>query len=187
MFNNILRLLKKFLVLTTKSGIILGKNVIIDFNVKIYNNKNKLLLGDNVYLRSIKKGYQAGMPFPTTLLIDSKNAQIQIGANTRINGAYLHAQKSILIGRSCVIAAGVNIMDSNGHDLNSKNRTIGRDVPEEIIIGDNVWIGLNAIILKNTSIGDNCVISAGSVVKGHFPPNSLISGIPGKIVKCIKQ
>lgn len=127
------------------------------------------------------------MAFPTTLLIDKKNAKIEIGANTRINGAYIHAQKSIRIGKNCVIASGVNIMDSNGHILYSDNRTIGRDSPKEITIGDNVWLGLNAIILKGTYIGDNCVIAAGSVVKGSFPPNSLIIGNPGKVVKNIKD
>ncbi len=187
MIYKLLRLFKRLLLIITNSGVVYGKNVRIDFNVKIYNNSNKLIIGDNVYLRSISKGYQASMAFPTTLLIDKKNAKIEIGANTRINGAYIHAQKSIRIGKNCVIASGVNIMDSNGHILYSDNRTIGRDSPKEITIGDNVWLGLNAIILKGTYIGDNCVIAAGSVVKGSFPPNSLIIGNPGKVVKNIKD
>lgn len=46
-----------------------------------------------------------------------------------------------------------------------------------------MWIGLNALILKGTIIGDNCVVGAGAVVKGKFPANCVIAGNPAKIVK----
>lgn len=87
------------------------------------------------------------------------------------------------MGHNCVIASGVNIIDSNGHIVLSRNRTIGRDDAKPIEIGNNVWIGLNTTILKNTRIGNNCVIAAGSVVKGQFPDNVLIQGNPAIIVK----
>ncbi len=96
------------------------------------------------------------------------------------------SKKKILIGENCVIASGVNIIDSNGHILLSTDRTKGRDNAEEIIIGNNVWIGLNATILKGSIIGENSVIAAGSVVKGIFPPNSLIVGNPAVLVKELK-
>lgn len=166
-----------------RGKIILGKNVKMDFNSRIYNHLGFITLGNNVYLRSKIKGYQAGMPFPTTLLIDVEGATINIGENTRINGAYIHSQKMIMIGKNCVIASGVQILDSNGHQLLSSNRTIGRDLPEEIVIGNNVWIGLNAVILKGSNIGDNSVISTGSIVKGMFSSNSLIIGNPAIAVK----
>src|SRR5690554_5217397 len=172
MINKVLGYIKKYIE-SKKRNVIFGSNTKIDWSTKIYNNSNQLVLGDNVYLRSIRKGYQAGMPFPTTILIDVKGASVKIGNNSRINGAYIHAQSSIKIGSNCVIASGTNIIDSNGHILKSVDRTKGGDIPEKIEIGNNVWIGLNAIILKNTRIGDNSVISAGSVVKGVFPPNSL--------------
>lgn len=160
-------------------------NAIIDYKTVIINKKNRITIGSNVYLRSVSKGYQAGMPFPTTLLTDVKNATIAIGANSRINGAYIHAQDSITIGQNCVVASGVNIIDTNGHELYSTDRTVNRDKPEKIQIGNNVWIGLNAIILKGTIIGDNSVVSAGSVVKGNFPSNSLIMGNPATVVKTL--
>lgn len=139
-------------------------------------------IGDNVYLRSNPDGYHTGIPFPTSLLADKPDALISIGANCRLNGVYVHSQKAIQIGDNCVIAAGVNIIDSNGHQVNSSNRTIGRDDSQPIIIGNNVWIGLNAIILKGSVIGDNSVVTAGSVVKGVFPNNALIQGNPAQNV-----
>src|SRR5690606_16110848 len=162
-----------------------GMNVRIDLKTKIDISNNNLILGDNVYLRSNPKGYHAAMPFATTILIDVKGASVEIGNNCRINGTYIHAQKKIKIGNNTVIAAGVQIVDSNGHETISTNRTVGRDIPESIIIEENVWIGLNSIILKGTHIGKNSIIGANSVVKGIFPDNSLLIGNPAKVVKIL--
>lgn len=182
---NILRNFKKLLLHYCFTGIKVGQGSMIDYNVKVINKKSRIIIGDMVYLRGISKGYQAGMPFPTTLLLDVPGSELFIGNKTRINGAYIHAQKKIHIGENSVIASGVNILDTNGHEVYSHDRTKGRDKPESVIIGDNVWIGLNAIILKGTEIGNNSVVSAGSVVKGGFPSNSLIVGNPAKVVKTI--
>lgn len=160
------------------------KSVKIDWQTRFIQKKDtSVILEENVNLRSNKIGYHAGMNYPVTFLLDNKNATVRIGKNTRLNGVYIHAEKNITIGKNCVIAANVNILDSNGHILNSLNRTLGRDTPSPIIIGNNVWIGLNSIILKETTIGDNSVVAAGSIVKGNFPENVLIAGNPATVVK----
>ena len=162
-------------------NITLGKNCSVFYKSSIIN-LGRVIIGNNVKLGRSHILYHAGMPFFTTLFTFDADATIKIGDNCRVNGAYIHAQKEIFIGNNCVIASGVNIIDSNGHELISKNRTIGRDKPKSIEIGNNVWIGLNVTILKGTSIGNNCVIAAGSVVKGEFPDNVLIQGNPAVIV-----
>lgn len=160
-----------------KAEVRIADSVRLDKNSKLLAYPGtRICVDKNVYLRSNPNGYHTGMPFPTTLIADVPGASISIGENCRLNGVYVHSQQTIQIGANCVIAAGVNIMDSNGHQVNSSNRTVGRDKPQPIIIGNNVWIGLNAIILKGTVIGDNSVVTAGSVVKGIFPNNSLIQG-----------
>jgi acetyltransferase-like isoleucine patch superfamily enzyme len=177
MFSKIIRfILQKFkiILLFFNQRIIIGKNCRIDFITRI-NVVGKLYIGDNVSLRSYKKGYQAAMPYPTTILVDIKEATVTIGKNSRINGAYIHAQNSVTIGTNCLIASGVQILDSNGHEVISPNRTNGRDCPNPITIGNNVWIGINAIILKGTHIGDNCVIGANVVVKGNIKDNSIVT------------
>lgn len=170
------------LLLHSKKNIILGKGVRIDNKTRLITNGKKLKIGSNVYLRSRSQGYHAGMPFSTTILLDNKGAMCIIGDNCRINGVYIHAKSKIFIGSNTVIAAGVNILDSNGHEVYSENRTQGRDIPKEIHIGNNVWIGLNSIILKGTHIGDNSIVAAGSVVKGVFPCNVIVQGNPAVIV-----
>lgn len=160
-----------------KKGVIIGNGTRIFYKSAILNwsQNGRVLVGDNSMIGRYKLGYHAGMPFYTTLLTDGENSKIIIGDNCRINGAYIHAKKSISIGDNCVIASGVNIIDSNGHEVKSNNRTVGRDEPSEIVIGNNVWIGLNAIILKDTQIGDNSIVAAGTVVKGYYGANSIIS------------
>jgi len=172
------------LILRHKRGLSIGKNTRIDYKtiVRIWNSGN-IIIGNKTRLQSNQRGAHTAKPFPATLFVDKKNALIEIGDNSIIGAAYIHAQKKISIGNKCVISSGVNIMDSNAHILLSNNRTVGRDEPKEIIIGNNVWIALNSIVLKGTTIGDNCVVAAGSVVKGIFPENSLIQGNPAKVIK----
>lgn len=161
----------------------IGKGSVVYYRSSLIYKKGRISIGNECIIGRTRKNYHVGMPFFTTLLVDAPNAFIKIGDNTRINGAYIHAKIGITIGDKCVIASGVNVIDSNGHILNSLDRTLGRDIPKEIIIGNNVWIGLNVTILKGTIIGDNSVVSAGSIVKGVFPNNSLIQGNPATLVK----
>lgn len=148
--------------------------------------KGKINMDDGVHLRSREFGYHSGMPFRSTLFADGDEAIIKIGENTRLNGCYVHSKCEITIGQNCAIASGVNILDSNGHKTLSTNRILERDNPHAIRIGNNVWIGLNVVVLKGSKIGDNSIIGANSVVKGDFPNNSLIIGNPAKMVKTLE-
>ncbi len=98
-----------------------------------------------------------------------------IGDNCKI-----HVYKQLIIGSNTIISWNVSIMDGDGHSLiyGDKNNT-----PMSIIIGNNVWIGNNAIILKGVNIGDNSVIAAGSVVTQSVPSCSLVAGNPAKIIR----
>ena len=78
-------------------------------------------------------------------------------------------------------------MDYNAHKTYVYPRGTQPDSPSPINIGNNVWIGINAIILKGTKIGDHSIVGAGSVVKGEFPPYSLIIGNPAHLVKILDK
>ena len=164
-----------------RHGIEIGANTVLYYKSSInclpnsYKEHGGVTIGKNCRIGVPSRNYHGGMPFPTALLCDGKGSRITIGDNCRLNGVYVHAQKIITIGNNCVMASGVNIIDSNGHETNSLDRTKGRDIPKEIVIGNNVWIGLNSIILKGSIIGDNTIIAAGSVVKGVVPANSIYS------------
>lgn len=168
-------------LLSHKNGVKIGTGSNVYYRSRIdccsvcYKNGGRVIVGKKCTIGHSEIKYHGGMPFYTCLLSDGKGSKIVIGDNCRVNGAYIHAEKGITIGNNCVIATGVNIIDSNGHQVKSIDRTTGRDEPKEIIIGNNVWICMNATILKGSIIGDNSIIAAGSVVQGVIPPNSIAS------------
>jgi acetyltransferase-like isoleucine patch superfamily enzyme len=149
-------------------------------------NGGSIIIHPSVLLNSLQEGYHVGMPFETTIIADSPGARIQIGENCRIHATYIHAWKSIFIGKGVLIGAGTNIIDSNGHSSNvryARFRKNFRDTPGDINIGDFVWIGMNCIILKGVSVGECTIISAGSVVKNSIPAFSLAEGNPAKVIQ----
>ena len=135
-----------YIIILFSSNVKIGRNSIIHYRSSIIN-LGSVKIGSNCKIGASPKQYHAGMPFYTRLLCDGSNSSITIGDNCRINGASIHAESNVYIGDNCVIASGVSIMDSNGHVVYSMNRTIGRDAPRPINIGNNVWIGLNSVVL----------------------------------------
>lgn len=147
-------------------------------------------IGVGTLINSRNRGYHINMHSPCKLMADKSGSQIIIGQNCRIHGTLLHAQKRILIGNRVLIAANTQIMDSNGHVISFDQpvlRLSKRDEPKVVIIGNDVWIGANAIIMKDTHIGDNVVIQAGSVVPpgSRFPSNCLVGGNPAVVLKAV--
>lgn len=106
-----------------------------------------------------------------------KGSVLNIGSNVSFNNnCTLTCRGKISIGDDTNIGPNCAIFDHD-HDYRSSNRK-GNYKVGSIAIGKNVWIGANVTILKDSAIGDNCVIGAGSVVKGIYCDNTLIAGNP---------
>lgn len=106
---------------------------------------------------------------------------IFIGKNVFINfGCHFQDQGGIYIGDNVLIGSQVVFATIN-HDINPDNR--GDNIPASIRIGNNVWIGSHATILPGVSVGDNAVIAAGAVVTKNVPANTIVGGVPAKIIK----
>lgn len=184
------RIYRKLLISYTKlkyfaqQSITVGKDSIIYPSSRIATTckGGSIKIGNNCIIGRSKSSSIIGHFFPTKIVVKEDDAKVTIGNNTNLNGVYIASRKSVEIGNNCRIAAGVTILDHNGHLVNSCNRTYGQDNPKSVIIGNNVWLGTNCIVLKDTVIGDNCVVSCGSIIKGVFEPNSIIQGNPGVVV-----
>ena len=106
-----------------------------------------------------------------------KGSQLYIGENTTVNTeCVLDSRSRLEIGSSCSISRGV-LMLSLTHDHRISSFPL---LKKEVIIGDGVWIGANAIIIPGVNLGSNCVVGAGSVVTKNFPPYSILAGNPAK-------
>jgi acetyltransferase-like isoleucine patch superfamily enzyme len=127
-----------------------------------------------------------------------ENGRCSVGDFTLMNGALVMAEELIEIGSYCLISWNVGIADSDFHPIDPHERR--RDAialapyykerpPRPSIrtapvrIGDNVWVGMNAVILKGVTVGENAVIAAGSVVSKSVAPNTVVAGNPAVVVK----
>lgn len=93
------------------------------------------------------------------------------------------ASTEIQFGKDCLLSWDILIMDTDFHKLKDESGNIFNS-PKPIIIGNRVWIGCRSIVLKGTSIPDNCVIGANSTVSKPLEnENGLYVGSPSKLVK----
>ncbi len=135
----------------------------------------------------------------SALVFEKDGARIAVGSNTFMCGAVLSCAQSIVVGSHVQIAWGVVIMDHNSHSLNYLERR--NDLPKALIgektwndvkiaavcIEDDVWVGVNAIILKGVRIGHGAIIAAGSVVTKDVPPMCVVAGNPAKIIRYLDK
>jgi len=127
-----------------------------------------------------------------------ENGRCTVGDFTLLNGALIMAEEQIEIGSHCLISWNVGIADSDFHPLEPAQRIIDahalapffKDRPSRpklrtapVIISDNVWIGMNAVILKGVTIGENSVVAAGAVVTKSVPPDVVVAGNPAVVTK----
>lgn len=133
----------------------------------------------------------AGCRIAGQLLVFRHGGAIRIGEWCYIGeDSRIWSASSIHIGDRVLISHNVNVHDCDSHTLDARSRHAQfraialsghPEAPERIaarpvVIGDDVWIGFNAIVLKGSNIGARSVIAAGSVVTGEVPPDSLYIG-----------
>jgi maltose O-acetyltransferase len=129
-----------------------------------------LRLGRNAWLRT-EYGNNHITVFP--------GARIEIGPGALINGGMLHAKGEIRIGEDARIGFGARILDSNLHPLDSETP----ERTEPVHIGDRVWIGASAMVMRGVKIGDDVVVGAGALVTRDLPSRVLAVGSPAKPIR----
>jgi acetyltransferase-like isoleucine patch superfamily enzyme len=123
------------------------------------------------------------VPWPvhfTSRVLYPKN--IKIGNNSvpgMAGSCYIQARNGIIIGHNLWTGPGVGLISSN-HDLDNYEAHVEKG---PIMIGDNVWIGMNAVVMPGVKIGDNVVVGANSVVTNDIPPNRIAAGNPCRVIR----
>jgi maltose O-acetyltransferase len=105
-----------------------------------------------------------------------------VGHDTMIAGgdAVVRIGRNVDIGPRCVIVTGT-------HEIGSAQHRAGEGLSLEIIVGDGTWIGAHSTILGGVHIGPGCVIGAGSLVCADVISNSLVAGVPARVIRVLTQ
>ena len=111
--------------------------------------------------------------------------KLSVGNDVYLGFCSYLGEGSIKLSDNVVIGTHVSIVPSN-HQRVNHNYRFTEKLHDPISIGSGTWICSSVTVLPGSKIGSGCVIAAGSVVKGNFPDNCLITGIPGKIKKFYK-
>ena len=115
------------------------------------------------------------------------NSYVRIinGGHLILNGGFINENvhitcaSKISIGKGCIIARDAILRDYDAHTIEQD----GFEMMKPITIGDNVWIGNRAMILKGVTIGDGAIIAAGAIVTKNIPAKTIAAGVPAKVIK----
>lgn len=142
--------------------------------------KGRIVVGDNVRF--------SGKPSMTFSSRYSAEPTLQIESGSFLgHNCAMTIARSIHIGRNSLVAGNVRISDFDGHPLDADLRRRGEpaaaDDAHPVSIGNDVWIGQGAVILKGVTIGDRAVVGARAVVTADVPADVVVAGNPARIVK----
>ena len=117
--------------------------------------------------------------------INNAVGDVTIGDYTRI-GIHCTLIGPVCIGNHVNLAQGITVTALNHNFEDSSKRIDEQGVSTKpVVIGDDVWIGTNAVILPGVTIGSHCVVAAGAVVTKDIPDHTLVGGVPAKVIKNI--
>jgi acetyltransferase-like isoleucine patch superfamily enzyme len=117
--------------------------------------------------------------------IRAHQGHVSIGAKSVLGEeCTISAYQHVSIGRECIVADRVMMIDFD-HGVVEVERPIRRQgiYKRDVRVGDNVWIGYGACVLRGVTVGDNCVIGTSSVVTRDVPDNAVVGGIPARVIR----
>ena len=148
-------------------------------------NYGTLRIGSGLMLASGVLGNPVGGS-GRVIIVVRPGASLTLGENVRISNAEIYCAKNIQIGSNVLIGGGAKIYDTDFHSICWQERRASPDTMVKsghVVIGDDVFVGGGAMVLKNVSIGPRSVIGALSVVTKSIPPDQVWAGNPACFVK----
>jgi len=180
------------LKISSTGMIFCGKGVIIQHGYQIKAGAS-LILEENVHINALSEhGITCGnnvtiaknSVIVCTGVVANKGIGINIGDNTAIGAqSFLGGQGGIDIGSNVIMGPHVKIFSEN-HNFSKLDIVIRKqgETRKKVVINDNCWIGAGATILNGVNIAEGCVVAAGSIVTKSIPKNSIVAGVPAKII-----
>lgn len=174
-------------ITSRQKGLILGGNVqMIGRPIFEICAGSQIEIGERVVLISWSRFAALGVKHPVIMRTYEPGAQISIANDVGITGAVIIATVGVSIGRGTLLGSDVSIFDTDFHPIGLvERRYADRPRPrsqDAVVIGENVFVGAGAVILKGVKIGDNSVVGAGSVVTKNVEANTIVAGNPARYV-----
>jgi acetyltransferase-like isoleucine patch superfamily enzyme len=164
------------------ANIVFGRNVTIGSHCQIDGYASeKILLGDCVKIGCYSK-------LLSTSHFSKFGKGLKMGNNSAI-GDFTHfgAPGGIEIGNDVIMGSYISFHSENHNFLDTTKLIREQGVTSKgIVLGNNIWVGAKVTFLDGCQVGDNSVVAAGAVVNGIYPPNSIIGGVPAKVLKAIQ-
>ena len=159
-------------------GIKYGKKCSFRGNMIFYKAlESSIVMGNNCSFNSNNRFNFRGINH-CCILQTNKGGNIKIGDRCGFSGVSIVSSVGVTIGDDVMCGTNVMIGDRNDHE----NR-YPEWQPKPVSIGNNVWIGMNSIVMRGVTIGDNTIIGANSVVTKDIPANCIAAGNPCKVIK----
>ena len=162
----------------SKRKLIIGKSFFIGNFCKLnLLCRNKVIIGDNFVFKDSSVIDCAGV-------YTNIGSGLIIGNNVGISeGCFIQVRGNVTIGDDVIIGPGAKIFSENHNYSDANLPTRLQEVTRsEVIIEPNTWIGANAVVLAGVKIGANSIVAAGCVVNKSFPKNSIIGGVPSRLL-----
>jgi len=144
-----------------------------------------IILGDGLTLRSWSRTNPLVPHHPVVFATRKPDAVIEIGDDCGFSGTTFVADERITVGEWVQIGSNVTVVDTDFHPLRAEVRrqdfNAGTAAP--IVIKDEVFVGMDSLILKGVTVGKGSVVGAGSVVSQDVPPRTVVAGNPATVVR----
>jgi acetyltransferase-like isoleucine patch superfamily enzyme len=148
----------------------------------------RVKIGSNVTMISLPEGNLGGLSKGCSVGVEP-GGKLTIGDSCGFSGVSIYCALEISIGSHLTCGVNVCIWDTDFHPLDAAARRANDRtaiVRKPVVIGDDVFLGANVLVLKGACIGDRAVIGAGSVVTGSIPPDEIWGGNPARFLKRLR-
>lgn len=145
-------------------------------NSKYHTQEEIRALFSQIVGKPVDKSFRLFPPFYTNC-----GKHITVGKRVFINtGCHFHDQGGIVLGDGALLGSNV-VLTTVNHDFDPEKRSTA--YPSPIVLGKNVWIGASVTVVPGVCIGDGAIVGAGAVVTKDVPPNTIVAGVPARIIR----
>ena len=144
--------------------------------IKVTGDNNTIYIRENAFISGAE------------LWIEDNGCILDIGAKTFVGPSHLAVTENnskLIIGENCMLSSHINVRTGDSHSIIdvSEGKYQRINPAKDILIGNHVWIGEGAKILKGVVLGEDVIVSTGAIVTSSFENNVLVGGVPAKVLK----